>query len=104
MIVRTFDHKFDDFIMSLERPTGTKVGRMIDLLEQSGSLLGMPYSKSLGNNLFELRARGQQEVRIFYIFYDNKAILLHGFVKKTQKTPLREIETAQAKLKILTME
>lgn len=102
MIIETIDQKFDDFIRGLETPTRTKVGRMIDLLEQSGSLLGMPYSKSLGNNLFELRTRGQQEIRIFYTFYNNRAWLLHGFIKKTQKTPRREIAIAEVKLQALT--
>ncbi len=102
MIVKTFDDIVDDFITQLEKPIGTKVARHIDLLKQFGSELRMPYSKSLGNHLFELRIRGQQEVRIFYTFYENRAVLLHGFIKKTQKTPAREIETAMAKVKTLT--
>lgn len=102
MIIKTFDDTVDDFIIRLEKPTGTKVGRHIDLLEQFGNQLRMPYSKSLGNHLFELRIKGQQEVRIFYTFHENKAVLLHGFIKKTQKTPAREIETAIAKVKTLT--
>ena len=103
MIVKTFDQKVDDFIKDLEYSTGNKVGRHIDLLKQFGNQLRMPYSKSLGSNLFELRIRGQQEIRIFYTFYDDTAILLHGFVKKTQKTPTKEIETATNKSKTLTL-
>lgn len=102
MNVKTFDQKVDDFIKGLEYSTGTKVGRHIELLKQFGSQLRMPYSKSLGNNLLELRISGRQEVRIFYTFYHDRAILLHGFVKKTQKTPLHEIETARSKINILT--
>lgn len=102
MIVKTFDDILDDFITQLEKPIGTKVARHINLLEQFGSELRMPYSKSLGNHLFELRIRGQQEVRIFYTFHEDKAVLLHGFIKKTQKTPAREIETAMSKAKVLT--
>lgn len=101
MIVRTIDQKVDDFIQSLEKPTGTKVTRMYELLGRFGNLLPMPYSKKIGDNLFELRVRGQQEVRIFYTFYGNEAVLLHGFIKKTQKTPQREIAAAQIKLKTL---
>lgn len=102
MNVKTFDKKVDDFIKNLEYSTGTKVGRHIELLKQFGNQLRMPYSKSLGNNLLELRIRGQREIRIFYSFYNNQAILLHGFIKKTQKTPNREIEIATSKLKALT--
>ncbi len=102
MNVKTFDEKIDNFIKSLEKPTGTKITRHIDLLVRFGSQLCMPYSKSLGSNLFELRIRGQQEIRIFYTFNNRIAILLHGFIKKTQKTPKREIEIALVKLNTLT--
>lgn len=102
MIVKTLDQKVDDFIKSLETPTRTKVTRMYELLKRFGNLLGMPYSKKISDNLFELRIRGQQEVRIFYTFSGDEAILLHGFIKKTQKTPLREIEAAKTKVKALT--
>src|SRR3989344_7617969 len=102
MNVKTIDQKVDDFIKNLEKPTISKYIRMTNLLEKFGNLLAMPYSKKIADNLFELRIRGKQEVRVFYTFHQDQALLLHGFVKKTQKTPLREIETAQAKLKTLT--
>lgn len=102
MVVKTFDVKLDDFIKSLGKPTGTKITRHIDLLVRFGSQLRIPYSESLGDNLFELRIRSQREIRIFYTFKSGIAILLHGFIKKTQKTPRREIEIALAKLNTLT--
>ncbi len=102
MIVRILDKKVEDFIQGLEKPTISKYLRMVNLLRSFGSQLKMPYSKKLSANLFELRIRGQQEIRIFYTFSDDKAILLHGFIKKTQQTPLREIVIAQTKLKALT--
>ena len=58
----------------------------------------MPYSKRITANLYELRIRGQQEVRIFYTINNGTAFLLHGFIKKTNKTTKREIETALNKL------
>lgn len=86
------------FIQSLEKATIQKTLRTIDLLEKFGFVLGMPHSKKITNELFELRVRGQQEVRIFYTFSHPKAILLHGFVKKTEKTPIKEIKTALSRL------
>jgi len=62
----------------------------------------MPYSKKLSSQLFELRIRGSQEVRIFYTFHQDQAILFHCFIKKTQKTPKRELETTLVKLNNLT--
>ncbi|MDP2637985.1 MAG: type II toxin-antitoxin system RelE/ParE family toxin [Candidatus Levybacteria bacterium] len=90
------------FVRGLEKPTISKFTKLTDLLEKFGSQLPMPYSKKISNRLFELRIRGQQEVRIFYTFHQDQAVLFHGFVKKTQRTPQREIETATNKLKSLT--
>jgi phage-related protein len=96
------DESVQKFVRGLEKPTISKFTKMTDLLEKFGNQLSMPYSKKISSRLFELRIRGQQEVRIFYTFSFDQAILFHGFVKKTQKTPLREIETAVNKLKSLT--
>lgn len=65
-------------------------------------MLGMPYSKQIGKGLYELRVRGSQEVRILYTFHSNKAYVVHVFVKKTQKTPHREIWLALERIKLLT--
>ena len=68
--------------------------KTINLLEEFGERLRMPHSKYIRSNLFELRVRGKQEIRIFYCFGKNGAYLLHGFIKKSQNTPNREIVQA----------
>lgn len=90
------------FIRKLQKPTQAKVLRSFELLEQYGRGLGMPHVKKLTTTLYELRIRGQQEVRVIFIIHKNAATLLHGFLKKTQQTPKREIETAQKRFKTLT--
>jgi phage-related protein len=92
----------EKFILSLEKHTIAKVLRHLELLERFGHKLDMPHSKKIGSDYFELRIRGKQEVRIFYVFKKGAALLFHGFVKKSQKTPQREIEQAKRKLKGLT--
>lgn len=85
----------EDFISSLEANTLAKYFREHDLLREYGITLGMPHAKAMGGGLFELRVRGKQEVRILYAFGRNKRVyLLHGFIKKTQSTPKRELEIA----------
>lgn len=67
----------------------------INLLKEFGPRLGMPYVKPVGNGLFELRVRGKQEVRILYAYVRGDTIyLLHGFVKKTQTIPRKELNIA----------
>jgi len=101
MEVHNFDDSVEEFIKSLEEQTIAKVLRTTELLEEYGPQLVMPHSRKIENNLFELRIRGQQEIRIFYTFHKSSAILLHGFVKKSEKTPKKEIKTALQRLEAL---
>ena len=57
----------------------------------------MPFSRHLSDGIFELRTvQGNNITRILYFFIvGQQVILTHGFVKKTQKTPVREIEKAK---------
>ena len=70
--------------------------RIADLLEEFGPSLRMPHSKALSDGLFELRANGREGIgRVFYCFLiGQQVVVLHGFVKKTQKTPQRELKQA----------
>lgn len=102
MIVIFFNPKIHDYLLSLQESSSTKAFKLIRLLQTFGNHLGMPYSKQISNNLFELRARGQQEIRIFYCFHENQAVIIHAFIKKSQKTPQKEIETALERISSLT--
>ncbi|NQU82769.1 MAG: type II toxin-antitoxin system RelE/ParE family toxin [Parcubacteria group bacterium] len=101
MQIRIFDNSLEKFIKSLEKSTIAKVLRAIDLLELFGHNLKLPHSRKITKNLFELRTRGSQEVRIFYIFRGTEIVLLHGFIKKSQKIPRKEINIAIQKMKAL---
>ena len=101
MEIHIFDSSLEGFIKSLQKPTIAKVLRTINLLEKFGQKLGLPHTKKISTRLFELRVLGKQEVRIFYSFHKSQIFLLHGFVKKSQKIPRREIRVALQKLKLL---
>jgi len=101
MEIRIFDTALEKFIKSLQKPTIAKVLRVIDLLEIFGPKLGTPHTKKISARLFELRVIGKQEIRIFYTFHKSQTFLLHGFVKKSQKIPQKEIKVAFQKLKLL---
>lgn len=88
----------EEFIKSLEPQTIAKVTHHIDLLEKHGPFLGMPHSRKLTREIYELRARGRQEVRIIYVFINKNICLLHAFKKQKQKTPKREIDTSLKRL------
>ena len=99
--VKIFDKNLEKFIKSLEKASVAKVLRTIELLEYFGDKLSMPHSKKLTGELFELRVRGQQEIRVLYVFHKGEVILLSGFIKKTGKTPKSEIQKALDKAKQL---
>ena len=86
-----------DFLDSLNVKMRAKLLMEIKLLEEKGTLLREPYSKPLGDGIFELRAKvGTDISRVLYFFYyEGRIILTNGFTKKTQKTPPREIKIAK---------
>ncbi|MBI5408794.1 MAG: type II toxin-antitoxin system RelE/ParE family toxin [Nitrospirae bacterium] len=77
-----------------------KIVKLIDLLSEYGVLLKEPYTKQIRGKIRELRIKDSQgAVRILYFTFTGKRyILLHGFIKKTDKTPEREIEIAEKRM------
>ena len=94
MKVEIFNYSVEKFIQTLNKETIARVIHTIELLEKFGNKLGLPHSKMVSRGIFELRIHSSQNVRIFYAFSKNKAILLHGFIKKTSKIPKKEIRIA----------
>ena len=95
MEIKFFTTVIDKFLDDLEKGTKSKVVQVFDMLELCGSEIEMPFSKSLGGGLFELRISGKIPIRIIYCFHQNCAILLHIFTKKTNKIPKRELDLAK---------
>jgi phage-related protein len=91
------DKPAKDFLISLDNKMRAKMASMISLLQENGYNLREPYSKHLSEGIFELRAKvGSDITRVMYFFYiDRRVILTNGFVKKTKKTPLKELEKAK---------
>lgn len=86
----------ESFIDSLDIKMRAKLFGRLELLEEYGSLLGMPFARHLIDGIYELRTvQGNNVTRVLYFFSSEKEIVLtHGFMKKTQKTPRREIDRA----------
>lgn len=71
-----------------------------------GPNLGEPHTKAFGNGLFELRLKGAEGIaRVFFCtLVGRRIVMLHSFVKKTNRTPRRELEIAESRLKELKHE
>lgn len=89
------------FIESLQEQQQRKITRILTNIEVYGLTLAIPHIKKLtGTPLWEIRVLGDDNIRIMYAtILTNSILLLHGFIKKSQKTPQKEIETALSRLK-----
>lgn len=90
-----------EFLCSLPPKLRAKAFSDIELLQKHGNTLREPYVKPIkgkeNRGLYELRVKFSSDIaRIFYFaYYNNHYILLHGFIKKTMKTPKKEIDRAR---------
>lgn len=90
-----------DFLLSLQPKMRAKAYSEIELLQKHGSTLREPYVKSMkgdkNKGIYELRVKFSSDIsRIFYFcFQQNTFVLLNGFIKKSEKTPERELEKAR---------
>lgn len=85
-----------EFLDSLSRDRQAKGVRDINILKERGPGLRPPSSKHIKEGIFELRIQASGDsLRVFYFFFHGSQIILtNGFIKKTQKTPLRELRRA----------
>ena len=90
-----------DFLQSLDKKMQAKLLGLFDVLEEKGNELREPYSKHLEDGIFELRGKvGSDISRVLYFFYyEGKIIVTNGFIKKTQKTPRKQIKVAKERRK-----
>jgi phage-related protein len=90
----------NEFLDTLPLNERARVVRAIELLKTNGTRLRMPYARSLESKLWELRVpAGRMDYRVIYTPWPgHRFVLLHAFAKKTQKTPLRELEIARRRL------
>lgn len=87
----------------LELPAGfvARFLRYAERLEVYGPDLGMPHTRAMGQGLFELRLKAAEGIsRVFYCtLIGRKIVMLHQFVKKSEKTPPKELAIARKRMK-----
>jgi phage-related protein len=84
-----------DWLKSLSKEEISLIGADIKTVE-FGWPIGMPTCRPMGDGLFEVRTNLPQNkiARVLFCFYEGKMILLHGFIKKSQKTPKQQLNLA----------
>lgn len=90
-----------DWLKGLEPLERKQIGEDIKTV-QWGWPLGMPLVRPMGGGLFEVRTDlGRRIARVLFAFKDGQIVLLHGFIKKAQKTPAADLALARERMKKL---
>ena len=87
----------------LQLPAGfvARFLRYAERMELYGPDLGMPHTRAMGSGLFELRLKAADGIaRVFYCtLVGRRIVMLHQFIKKSEKTPRKELEIARKRMK-----
>jgi phage-related protein len=91
-----------DWLLTLDDDDRRVIGIDVATVEY-GWPVGMPTCRSIGNGLWEVRSSlpSRREARVIFAVLEQQMVLLHGFIKKTQKTPKADLDLALKRLKDL---
>lgn len=92
-----------DWLRDLDKEDRQVIGS--DLMRvQFGWPIGMPLVRNLSDGLWEVRSdlRTDRLARLLFCFHENVLVVLHGFIKKTQKTPPSDLAIARRRMKEVT--
>ena len=92
-----------DWLLDLDDEDRLIVGKDIAKVE-FGWPIGMPYCRPMGSGLWEIRSTisNGRITRVLFCIAQDRLVLLHGFIKKTQATPKPELDRARARMKEIT--
>ncbi len=99
--IEYYSPKLESEVLALPDALLARYLHLTDLMLEFGSNLGMPHTQAIEGGLFELRVKGKEGIaRVFYCTRVGKQIvMLHVFIKKTQKTPKKELKLAIQRMK-----
>lgn len=90
-----------EWLKSLSKEEKRTIGEDIMTVQMTWPI-GMPLVKHMGKKIFEIRSSLPNGIaRIFFAIHEDEIVLLHGFIKKSQKTPPQELEIARKRMKDL---
>jgi len=98
-----YNEQVQEDIMNLPDTLQARYLGLTSRMIEHGPNLGLPHTDSFGSGLFELRLKGAEGIaRVYFcMMVEKKIVMLHSFIKKTQKTPDKELKIAQSRMKEL---
>ena len=99
--IKYHDERLQDAVLAFPAGLLARYLHLTDRMIEHGPDLGMPHTRAMGSGLFELRLRSQEGIgRVFYCtLVKRRIVMLHEFVKKTDKTPSKELTVARKRMK-----
>ena len=99
--IKYHDDKLQAAVLALPAGIPARYFHFTDRRQVFGPDLGMPHTRAMGSGLFELRLKSREGIgRVFYCtLVQRKIVMLHQFVKKTDKTPPKELTMALKRMK-----
>ena len=86
----------DEFLDDLQPKIRAKVEKWMEKLEEEGPNLPRPFADIIRGKIRELRiVFGSNYYRFLYFFFGKKIVITHGFLKKTDRIPIREVQRAE---------
>jgi phage-related protein len=99
--IECYSEEVEENILALPDTLAARYVVLTRRMTAVGANLGPPHTESFGEGLFELRLKGAEGIaRVFFCtLIGRRIMMLHSFVKKTPKTPPREVEIARKRMK-----
>ncbi len=99
--IRYHDESLQEAVLALPAGLLARYLHLTDRMLEYGPDLGMPHTRAMGSGLFELRLKSREGIgRVFYCtLVGRQIVMLHQFVKKTDKTPPKQLAVARKRMK-----
>ena len=101
--VTFYNEKIEKQTLSFPKRILANLLHILEMIEEIGPNLGKPYTAPMGKGLFEIRAKGKEGIgrSLFCTVKGREVIILHSFIKKTQKTPKKDLDLARKRMRDL---
>ncbi len=95
--IEFYNASVEEAILKMPPKIQARMIKLLELIEKHGANLGPPHTDSMGDGLFEIRAKAQEWIgRSLYCYMKGKHIIvLHAFIKKSNKIPKSELDLAK---------
>ncbi len=99
--VTFYSEKVENQTLALPAGILANLLHILELVEEFGPSIGRPHTAALGKGLFEIRAKGPEGISrsLFCLVKGQEIVILHSFIKKTQKVPKKHLDMARNRLK-----